>query len=44
MSAGIKLSQSELSENTSLPNSRRVYVEGNLPGVHVPFREIDQTP
>ena len=44
MSAGIKLTQSELSENTPLPNSRRVYVEGKLPGVSVPFREIDQTP
>ena len=44
MSAGIKLTLSELSENPSLPNSRRVYVEGKLPGVRVPFREIDQTP
>src|SRR5688572_3751820 len=25
-------------------NSRRVYVEGYLPGVKVPFREITQTP
>src|SRR5262249_22505131 len=28
--------------NTSLPNSRRVYVDGKLPGVRVPFREIKQ--
>ena len=27
-----------------LPNSRRVYVEGNQTGVRVPFREIAQTP
>ncbi|HEX2268264.1 MAG TPA: phosphomethylpyrimidine synthase ThiC, partial [Pyrinomonadaceae bacterium] len=27
-----------------LPNSRRVYVDGKLPGVKVPFREITQTP
>ncbi|HEU4795728.1 MAG TPA: phosphomethylpyrimidine synthase ThiC [Pyrinomonadaceae bacterium] len=31
-------------ENRSLPNSRRVYVEGQLPGVRVPFREISQSP
>ena len=29
------------SEN-QLPNSRRIYVEGQQPGVCVPFREIDQ--
>ena len=44
MSAEMKLMQSELSENKSLPNSRRVYIEGKLAGVRVPFREIDQTP
>ncbi len=44
MSAGIKITQSELSENPSLPNSRRIYVAGKHPGVRVPFREIDQTP
>jgi phosphomethylpyrimidine synthase len=27
-----------------LPNSRRIYVEGQQPGVRVPFREIDQNP
>jgi phosphomethylpyrimidine synthase len=31
-------------EETPLPNSRRVYVEGTQPGVRVPFREIDQNP
>ena len=36
MSAGIKLTQNETSENSSLPNSRRVYVNGKLPGVSVP--------
>ena len=30
--------------DAELPNSRRVYVEGNLTGVRVPFREITQTP
>ena len=29
--------------DTQLPNSRRVYVNGNLPGVRVPFREIAQS-
>src|SRR5689334_1701015 len=43
MSAGIKPTPSEISENSSLPNSRRVYVEGKLPGVRVPFREIAQS-
>src|SRR5256885_11143459 len=27
-----------------LPNSRRIYVAGDQPGVRVPFREIDQNP
>jgi phosphomethylpyrimidine synthase len=27
-----------------LPNSRRIYVDGQQPGVRVPFREIDQNP
>ena len=31
-------------EQTQLPNSRRIYVEGDQPGVRVPFREIDQNP
>ncbi|HSB28641.1 MAG TPA: phosphomethylpyrimidine synthase ThiC [Pyrinomonadaceae bacterium] len=30
--------------NEQLPNSRRVYVEGNQADVRVPFREIAQTP
>src|ERR1041385_2673339 len=44
MSAGIKLTQPEVAETNSLPNSRRVYVEGKLPHVRVPFREITQSP
>src|SRR6185295_12199995 len=32
------------SADAELPNSRRVYVEGQHPGVQVPFREITQTP
>jgi len=31
-------------EDKQLPNSRRIYVEGEQPGVRVPFREIDQHP
>ena len=40
MSAAIKPSKIE----SSLPNSRRIYVDGQQPGVRVPFREIDQNP
>src|SRR3989440_9658849 len=29
---------------SQLPNSRRIYIEGQQPGVRVPFREIDQNP
>ncbi|HEV2884664.1 MAG TPA: phosphomethylpyrimidine synthase ThiC [Pyrinomonadaceae bacterium] len=38
MSAAIK----PTTEETQLPNSRRIYVEGVQPGVRVPFREISQ--
>jgi phosphomethylpyrimidine synthase len=31
-------------EDKQLPNSRRIYVTGQQPGVRVPFREIDQNP
>ena len=44
MSAGLKITPNEFAERTSLPNSRRVYVDGKLPGVRVPFREIAQSP
>src|SRR5689334_12383402 len=44
MSTGTKATPIEQSENESLPNSRRVYVDGKLPGVRVPFREITQSP
>jgi phosphomethylpyrimidine synthase len=43
MSAGTKATPIENGENSSLPNSRRVYVDGKLPGVRVPFREIAQS-
>ncbi|HEX3142478.1 MAG TPA: phosphomethylpyrimidine synthase ThiC [Pyrinomonadaceae bacterium] len=36
--------QIDSSTDQSLPNSRRIYVHGNQPGVRVPFREIDQNP
>jgi phosphomethylpyrimidine synthase len=39
MSAAIKPTPIEESQ---LPNSRRVYINGTHPGVRVPFREIDQ--
>jgi len=42
MSAAIPIER-ERSEN-QLPNSRRIYIDGRLPGVRVPFREIDQNP
>ncbi|HLM24261.1 MAG TPA: hypothetical protein VK274_04350, partial [Pyrinomonadaceae bacterium] len=42
MSAGIKLTESDTSR--SLPNSRRIYINGKLPDVRVPFREIEQNP
>ncbi len=42
MSAAIQIEKKD--EDTQLPRSRRVYVEGKQPGVRVPFREIDQHP
>src|SRR6266481_7111912 len=51
MSAAIKPSKSEpgavatgSNQETRLPNSRRIYIAGQQPGVRVPFREIDQNP
>ena len=47
MSTAIKPAESEATVDNnekSLPNSRRIYVEGQQPGVRVPFREIDQSP
>ena len=43
MTAGTKATSIDVNENRSLPNSRRVYVAGKLPGVRVPFREIAQS-
>ncbi|HZN08097.1 MAG TPA: phosphomethylpyrimidine synthase ThiC, partial [Pyrinomonadaceae bacterium] len=40
MSAVVKTTESD----TTLPNSRRVYVNGTHAGVRVPFREISQSP
>src|ERR1043166_9484917 len=39
MSTAVKTREAE---SAQLPNSRRVYVAGEQPGVRVPFREIDQ--
>src|SRR5712664_949518 len=51
MSAAIKPTKSEpgavatgSNQETRLPNSRRIYIAGQQPGVRVPFREIDQSP
>src|SRR5258708_26102175 len=51
MSAAFKPTKSEpgavatgLPEETQLPNSRRIYIDGQQSGVRVPFREIDQNP
>src|SRR5215510_5963277 len=41
MSAAIKPTETE---QTQLPNSRRVYVTGTRPGLAVPLREIRQNP
>ncbi len=43
MSTAIK-PQIDSSTDQSLPNSRRIYIDGQQPGVRVPFREIDQNP
>src|SRR5258707_1375822 len=40
MSAAIKPTRIE----NTLPNSRRIYIDGEQPDVRVPFREIDQSP
>jgi len=40
MSAAIKPSRID----SLLPNSRRIYIDGQQPGVRVPFREIAQNP
>src|ERR1051325_4133531 len=49
MSSAIKPTLSEpeasvMESDAQLPRSRRIYVEGEQPGVRVPFREIDQSP
>src|ERR1041384_5167729 len=36
--------QIDVSTDQALPNSRRIYIDGQQPGVRVPFREIDQNP
>ena len=43
MSAGIRPTQMNTSGDKPLPNSRRVYLKGTVPGVRVPFREISQS-
>ena len=36
--------QTKETADSTLPNSRRIYVDGQQAGVRVPFREIDQNP
>ena len=45
MSAAIKSTgpENQISNEKPLPNSRRIYVGGKQFGVHVPFREIEQS-
>jgi phosphomethylpyrimidine synthase len=43
MSSSVQIKK-DASEETVLPNSRRIYINGAQPGVRVPFREIDQNP
>ncbi|PYS42893.1 MAG: phosphomethylpyrimidine synthase, partial [Acidobacteria bacterium] len=42
MSAAVQI-EKQIDE-AQLPNSRRIYIDGQQPGVRVPFREIDQNP
>ncbi|HVQ37852.1 MAG TPA: phosphomethylpyrimidine synthase ThiC [Pyrinomonadaceae bacterium] len=42
MSAAIKPEIEVTNSDQPLPNSRRIYVTGEQPGVRVPFREIEQ--
>ena len=45
MGAAIKPAENEttpVSNDKPLPNSRRIYIDGEQPGVRVPFREISQ--
>ncbi|HEY3038201.1 MAG TPA: phosphomethylpyrimidine synthase ThiC [Pyrinomonadaceae bacterium] len=48
MSTAIKPTEIEATpvnnEEPQLPNSRRIYIDGEQPGVRVPFREISQNP
>ena len=42
MNAAVQIEKDK--PETQLPNSRRIYVNGQQTGVRVPFREIDQNP
>jgi phosphomethylpyrimidine synthase len=44
MSHVVRKKEHEETDNKSLPNSRRIYIDGQQAGVRVPFREISQTP
>src|SRR5689334_13285682 len=41
---GSQLETENSKPETVLPNSRRIYIDGQQPGVRVAFREIDQNP
>ena len=44
VATGSELETRNTKPETVLPNSRRIYLDGQQPGVRVPFREIDQNP
>ncbi|HSE31459.1 MAG TPA: phosphomethylpyrimidine synthase ThiC [Pyrinomonadaceae bacterium] len=44
MNQAIPKQQDGQANDTQLPNSRRIYIEGKQSGVRVPFREIAQSP
>jgi len=44
MSQALQKKETAETPNKPLPNSRRIYIDGQQSGVRVPFREITQTP
>jgi phosphomethylpyrimidine synthase len=44
MSSPVQAKGSDETDSKPLPNSRRIYIDGQQAGVRVPFREISQTP
>jgi phosphomethylpyrimidine synthase len=44
MESVVQAAANESPQGSQLPNSRRIYVNGQQTGVRVPFREVDQNP